>query len=78
MKSVFDVIQKKEETYVADAGSLPGLGNRIRGLVAEATAAPFPPSSTDPRILMSDWSHFQGEIDIGAHLAYGPPQFRGW
>lgn len=77
MRSVFDVIQKKEEDYVAGAGSLPGLGNRIRELVAEATASPFPPSSTDPRILMSDWSHFQGEIDIGTHLAYGPPRFRG-
>ncbi len=71
------LINRREKELVADAGSLPGLGNRIREIIARATAAPFPPSPTDPRILLSDWSHFQGEIDIGKHLAYGPPKFRG-
>ena len=71
------LINRQEKELVADAGSLPGLGNRIREIIAQATAAPFPPSPTDPRILLSDWSHFQGEIDIGKHLAYGPPKFRG-
>jgi hypothetical protein len=63
--------------YTADAGLPPTLGNNLRRLLIEPFAAPFPPSTTDPRILMSDWSHFQGDNDIGKHLAYGPPKFRG-
>jgi len=25
---------------------------------------------------MSDWSHFQGDVDIGKHMVYGPPKFK--
>lgn len=63
--------------YTANAGLPPTIGNRLRSLLIEPFAAPFPPSPTDPRILMSDWSFYQGDIDIGKHLAYGPPKFRG-
>ncbi len=63
--------------YTADAGLPPTVRNRLRSLLIEPFAAPFPPSSTDPRILMSDWSFYQGNIDIGKHIAYGPPKFRG-
>ncbi len=59
------------------AGRPPGIRSALSDFVARAAYAPFPPSVTDPRILMSDWSHFQGDNDIGKHLAYGPPKFRG-
>lgn len=62
--------------HAANAG-LP----RIRGAVVRSLAAaillkPFPPSTTDRRILLSDWGEAQGNVDIGKHLAYGPPKFR--
>lgn len=62
--------------FTADAGLPRDFKSNLRNLFAFA-ATPFPPSPTDPRILMSDWSHFQGDIDIGKHIAYGPPKFRG-
>ncbi len=61
----------------ADAGRPRGVIRDLADIAARAVYAPFPPSATDPRILMSDWSHFQGDNDIGKHLAYGPPKFRG-
>ena len=67
----------EQKIYTADAGLPPTLNTLVRNLYATALLMPFPPSSTDPRILLSDWSHFQGDIDIGKHLAYGPPKFRG-
>lgn len=63
--------------HVASVGLPRTFGRRVRELLIEPFAAPFPPSATDTRILMSDWSHFQGDIDIGKHLAYGSPEFQG-
>jgi GH25 family lysozyme M1 (1,4-beta-N-acetylmuramidase) len=67
----------KQKIITASAGLTPTVNARVRNFLANALALPFPPSSTDPRILLSDWSHFQGDVDIGKHLAYGPPKFRG-
>ncbi len=67
----------KQKILTADAGLPPSVNTTIRNLYALALLMPFPPSSTDPRILLSDWSHFQGDVDIGKHLAYGPPKFQG-
>ncbi len=58
----------------ADAGRPPR--NRIAALLADALASPFPPSKTDTRLLGSDWSHFNGLVDIGKHIAYNDGQFR--
>ncbi len=61
----------------AGAGRPPGIKSSLLDLVARAAHAPFPPTATDPRILLSDWSMYQGEVDIGKHLAYAPPKFKG-
>lgn len=66
----------REKRLVANAGVPASLGARVRTILAAATSAPFPPSPTDPRLLLSDWSHWQGNVDIGKYLAYGPPKFR--
>jgi GH25 family lysozyme M1 (1,4-beta-N-acetylmuramidase) len=65
------------QIIAANAGLPRNLRTRFFNAVATATYEPFPPTSTDTRILMSDWSHFQGDVDIGKHLAYGPPKFKG-
>lgn len=67
----------KQKVLTADAGLPPSLNTMVRSLYASALLLPFPPSSDDPRFLLSDWSHFQGDVDIGKHLAYGPPKFKG-
>lgn len=67
----------KEKVIAAGAGFPPSVRSTLMALFAVAISSPFPPSSTDPRLLLSDWSHFQGAVDIAKHVAYGPPKFKG-
>lgn len=62
------------ENIAANAGKLPNLVNQFRRWVS-AFASPFPPSTTDPRILGVDISQFNGVMNFEKLAAYEPPKF---
>jgi GH25 family lysozyme M1 (1,4-beta-N-acetylmuramidase) len=57
----------------AQADRPMGFKHQVQSLLS--TNPPFPPSSTDPRILGADISQNNGLMDFGAYTSYGPPHF---
>ncbi len=57
----------------AQAGRPTGFMDQVRSLLS--ANPPFPPSSTDPRILGADISHNNGLMDFAAFTSSGPPDF---
>lgn len=61
------------ENIFANAGFPPNLVNQLRRWVS-AFASPFPPSTTDSRILGVDISQFNGVMNFEKLAAYKPPK----
>ncbi|OGO16380.1 MAG: hypothetical protein A2Z14_04375 [Chloroflexi bacterium RBG_16_48_8] len=64
---------RQDRMVSADADKPSTISNQIRSLLA--TKIPFPPSTTDTRILGADLSHFNGLMDFGQFTAYEQPRF---
>jgi GH25 family lysozyme M1 (1,4-beta-N-acetylmuramidase) len=71
-KPIFNSL-RQDRSVSADVDKPLTLSDRIGSFLA--STLPFPPSTTDPRILGADISHFNGLMDFGEFTAYGPPRF---
>jgi GH25 family lysozyme M1 (1,4-beta-N-acetylmuramidase) len=73
LPSLFPTLFERRRNISAGAGRPAKLVQQLQSLLA--TNPPFPPSDTDSRILGADISQFDGLMDFGKFVSYGPPKF---